>query len=301
MRRFLYYNEDTINSLLAQIESGLMLRATNESGVSQSWSENEEKKETVMGDLAAKVIGVGAEIKGEKVNDSSAGEATTHLLKSVQEKMLHDYAFDIVYNFMSTQDVIVEYPEKIGDVVLIKETPIFMDFGYFRDLFADDGAVKIYNDQNVEEIKTLISQMRTALPKSSGLDSNGKQQLKELKTQIRDLENQMNEFEPERKKVLKTIEAIKVIIPYNRFILTSQFLIPLDDRNFRDIPEIVAFKYGGEMSIFGYVTNIIKNEDTKDAGENEFSSYYKTMNQVMFSMFEEKEMIFILHPIAMFY
>lgn len=34
MRRFLYYNEDTINSLLAQIESGLILKATNEDSVS---------------------------------------------------------------------------------------------------------------------------------------------------------------------------------------------------------------------------------------------------------------------------
>lgn len=38
--------------------------------------------------------------------------------------------------------------------------------------------------------------------------------------------------------------------------MTNNYLIPLDDRNFRDVPEIVAFKFGGEMSVFGYITNI---------------------------------------------
>lgn len=301
MRRFLYYNEDTINSLLAQIESGLILKATNENSVSQSNSVNEGKKETVMGDLAAKVIGIGTEVKGEKENDNSVGEVTTRLLKSVQEKMLHDYAFDIVFEFMSTQGLICECPEKIGDMVLVKETPTFLDFGYFRDLFADDGAVKFCNEQNTEEIRKQILQFRTALPKGSGLDDERKAQVKEFKEQIKDLENQINNLDPERKKVLKTIDAIKAIIPYNRFIMTNNYLIPLDDRNFRDVPEIVAFKYGGEMSVFGYVTNIIhKNEDANKT-ENDFLSYYKTMNQVILNMFKEDDEIFILHPIAMFY
>lgn len=69
MRRFLYYNEDTISSLLAQIESGLILKATNENSVGQSGSVSEGKKETVMGDLATKVIGIGTEVKGEKENE----------------------------------------------------------------------------------------------------------------------------------------------------------------------------------------------------------------------------------------
>lgn len=48
MRRFLYYNEDTINSLLAQIESGLILKATNENSVSQSDSVSEGKKKKLL-------------------------------------------------------------------------------------------------------------------------------------------------------------------------------------------------------------------------------------------------------------
>lgn len=301
MRRFLYYNEDTINSLLAQIESGLILKATNENSVSQSDSVSEGKKETVVGDLAAKVIGIGTEVKGEKENDNSVGEVTTRLLKNVQEKMLHDYAFDIVFDFMSAQGLICEYPEKIGDMVLVQETPTFLDFGYFRDLFADDGAVKFCNEQNAEETRKQILQFKSALPKGSRLDDEGKAQVKEFKEQIRDLEDQINNLEPERKKILKTIDAIKAIIPYNRFIMTNNYLIPLDDRNFRDVPEIVAFKYGGEMSVFGYITNIIHKDEVINKADNDFLSYYKTMNQVMFSMFKGDEEIFILHPIAIFY
>lgn len=200
MRRFLYYNEDTINSLLAQIESGLILKETNENSVSQSDSASEGKKETIMGDLAAKVIGIGTEVKGEKDNNNSVGEVTTRLLKNVQEKMLHDYAFDIVFDFMSAQGLVCECPEKIGDMVLVKETPTFLDFGYFRDLFADDGAVKFCNEQTAEDIRKQIIQFKNALPKGKGLDDEKKAQVKEFKVQIAEFEKQVDDLEPDRKR-----------------------------------------------------------------------------------------------------
>lgn len=197
MRRFLYYNEDTISSLLAQIESGLILKATNENSVGQSGSVSEGKKETVMGDLATKVIGIGTEVKGEKENDSSVGEVTTRLLKNVQEKMLHDYAFDIVFDFMPAQGLICKYSGEIGDMVLAQETPTFLDFGY---LFADDGAVKFCNEQNTEGIRKQILQFKNALPKGNRLGDEIKAQVTEFKEQIRDLENQIDNLEPGRKR-----------------------------------------------------------------------------------------------------
>ena len=65
-------------------------------------------------------------------------------------------------------------------------------------------------------------------------------------------------------------------------------------------PEIIAFKYGGNISILGYITNIISAEDAPPQ-TNDFAGFYSTINQIMLNLFKEKDKIYILHPIALFY
>ena len=65
-------------------------------------------------------------------------------------------------------------------------------------------------------------------------------------------------------------------------------------------PEIIAFKYDGNISILGYITNIISAEDAPPQ-TNDFAGFYSTINQIMLNLFKEKDKIYILHPIALFY
>lgn len=146
----------------------------------------------------------------------------------------------------------------------------------------------------------MIKQLKTHIPKGSQLPPAAKEQIRETKEQIKELENTITNAEPERKEMAKTIEAIRNTIPYNRFIMTDNMLVPFDDKNFRDSPEIIAFKYGGNISIFGYITNIISVEDVPPQ-TNDFAGFYSTINQIMLSFFNEKDKIYILHPVALFY
>ncbi len=82
--------------------------------------------------------------------------------------------------------------------------------------------------------------------------------------------------------------------------MTNNLLIPLNDKYFRDDPNIIAFKYGGLMSIFGYVTNIITNNENTVC-PNVFSPVYDAVNKIMLTFFNGKDKIFILHPIALYY
>ena len=59
-------------------------------------------------------------------------------------------------------------------------------------------------------------------------------------------------------------------------------------------------KYGGNISILGYITNIISAEDAPPQ-TNDFAGFYSTINQIMLNLFKEKDKIYILHPIALFY
>ena len=146
----------------------------------------------------------------------------------------------------------------------------------------------------------MIRQLKATIPKGSQLPLDVKEQVKQIKEQIKELETTISNAEPERKDTAKTIEVIRNTIPYNRFIMTEDMLIPLDDKNFRDAPEIIAFKYGGNISILGYITNIISAEDAPPQ-TNDFAGFYSTINQIMLNLFKEKDKIYILHPIALFY
>lgn len=91
------------------------------------------------------------------------------------------------------------------------------------------------------------------------MSPEGKELVKDLKEKIKEIEATINNAEPERKEISKTIEIIRKTIPYNRFIMTNNMIIPFDDNNFRDDPNIIAFKYGGDVSMFGFITKVLQD------------------------------------------
>lgn len=293
MRQFLYYNQDTINSFLAQIEQGLLLKTESEKTKEKSILKTQEIQSNITGDLSAKVLGIGAALKGDIKDSDTDSEVATQMVRNIQEKALHDYAFDRILAHLTSNEIINNENPGIGDVVLIKETPTFLDFNYFQALFSDNGAMKLANEQTKKEIDKQLAALRHSLPKGQSMPEA-------IKIQIKEIENKAKNAEPERKELLKTIEAIRNTLPYNRFIMTDNLLVPLTDKYLRDDPDIIAFKYGGNISVLGYVTNIIDSKEEKKH-LNDFAPLYDTVNKIMLSLFKEKEKIFIVHPIALYY
>jgi len=94
MRRFLYYNQYTINSFLAQIEQGLILKQEKGEEQAGSVSSTREIQTNITGDISAKVLGIGASLQWDIRGVDSDTESASNMVKSIQEKVLHDYAFD---------------------------------------------------------------------------------------------------------------------------------------------------------------------------------------------------------------
>lgn len=293
MKRFLYYNQDSVNSFLAQIENGLLVSENNTAEKTDSLSNTTGIKSDVAGDLSAKVLGIGAALKGNLHADDSDTEVATTLIRNVQEKALHDYAFEKIYDYVINENLVNNDNPKIGDMVLVTETPTFLDFNYFQLLFSENGAVKFSNDQSKKELDSKLAELKASVPKGTQMPILIKNQIDEIKAKV-------NNAEPERKELLKTIEVLRNTLPHDRFVITSNMLIPLDDENFRDNPDIIAFKYGGEMSIMGYVTNVVSKEE-KQTPNNNFAPLYDTVNKVMLNIFNNQDKIYIVHPIALFY
>ena len=131
--------------------------------------------------------------------------------------------------------------------------------------------------------------------------TNQQKQDVRIKLKLKELEEQVKSAEEERKNLLETIDVARNTLPYTRFIMTKECLVVLNDNNFRDNPQNVAFKYGGQIEIIGYVTNIISENNELIDNNNAFAEMYKFVNQVLLKLYTERTEIYVIHPLAMYY
>ena len=308
MKNYLYYNEDSINSILAQSEKGLLTVNVLEDENSITDSANTSDEERLTGDLSSKLFGMGATITGDKAKIKSESEAVYELIKNVQEKVLHDYAFDKVLDYLSENKLLVTDNYQIGDMLLIKDKLAFFDSEYILSLFSEDGVIKYINDQNNDAAIVSINNSKEQLAKNKALTEKQKTVVKaKIVEEERKIKKQNEINDNQRKDLKKIIKLFQDIVPYERFIMIQNFLIPIDDNCLRDKPKIVAFKYGGELSLLGYITNIIEpsneqaDESDREEESNPFRNIYSSLNQVMLGLFGKNEKVYIVHPIAIYY
>lgn len=290
MRRFIYYDKDGIESYLAQITGGISISSSKEITTGEEKSKITENKKNINSDIGAKLAGIGAEIQEDITTGETNGQAASRLVKSLEEKVISDYAFDKVYNYFVNENIIKTDNFNIGDVINLNENVTFFDFDYFEKLFSDKGAYTFSIRQQKNEIKVF----------KESLTSQQKQDI-QVKLKLKELDEQIKSAEEERKTLLETIDVAKNTLPYTRFIMTKDCLIVLNDNNFRDNPQNVAFKYGGKIDVIGYVTNIISEDNDLIAAKNNFAEIYKFVNQVLLKLYNDKTKIYVIHPLAMYY
>lgn len=290
MRRFIYYDKDGIESYLAQITSGISFSSSTETTNSNEIEHQESKEKNIHSDIGAKLAGIGAEIQEDIGKGETNKTSTNQLVKSLEEKVLSDYAFDKVFDFFSKNKMLKTSDFKIGDVVNLEENATFFDFDYFEKLFSENGISSFSIKQSKDELKKIRDSL-----------SGPQKQNIEVKNKIKEMENMIKQQESERKSTLEILNMAKVTLPYVRFVMTKGCLIVLNDDCFRDNPNNIAFKYGGNIQIVGYVTNIIDGESRTENQINAFSEMYKMVNQVMMSLYNGTKHVYVIHPLAMYY
>ena len=290
MRRFIYYDKDGIESYLAQITSGISFSSSTETTNSNEIEHQESKEKNIHSDIGAKLAGIGAEIQEDISKGETNKTSTNQLVKSLEEKVLSDYAFDKVFYFFSKNKMLKTSDFKIGDVVNLEENVTFFDFDYFEKLFSENGISSFSIKQSKDELKKIRDSL-----------SGPQKQNIEVKNKIKEMENMIKQQESERKSTLEILNMAKVTLPYVRFVMTKECLIVLNDDCFRDNPNNIAFKYGGNIQIVGYVTNIIDGESRTENQINAFSEMYKMVNQVMMSLYNGTKHVYVIHPLAMYY
>ncbi len=297
MKYFLYMNNDIVNSIISQAEQGLITEMISEK---ESGNETTHEKETKIGALArisssfCKFFGMEGELTSEHTNQIGLGDH--HISKEIIQKTLYDAAFNIAYENIKDKFDLSEETTKLGDYIEISRTFNLIDFGNLESLFEKDGVIDYLKKTEEEKIKNNTKMQ-------SANDLNREQRRKNEKNIEKNIQNLVAEHRQQYDSILDVINAIKSIIPYKRMLLSSDgYLIPLDDKYLRDEPTTFGFKYGGQMTCVGYITNIIGKDCGPIDNNDIFFSLQHSINEALRTVLPTKEdNLYIVNPIAIYY
>lgn len=296
MKQFIYLDTDIINSIIAQKEKGLVLEIASEH---EDTAGNEKSKAgsiTLDGSVGGgiwKFAQAQAELSGS--GNLTLNSHSQTVLKEIATKTLHDAAFDIAYEQIHNEYDMDPQSADLGSYIELTQTFEFVDLGYIESLFSESGFISFLKKTEGEKIEQQVSQ-------SFYKELNRGQQRKnegELKKEVKRLVTASNKKYDD---IAEIIKAIRQIIPYNRMLVSSEgYLIPLEDKYFRDNPQTMGFKHGGYITCVGYITNVI-GETSTSSSDNVFTQLQDMVNQALVSLLPTKEKdLFVVHPIAIYY
>lgn len=297
MKQIIYLDTDRIKSLVAQVNNGVE-DSYQKSTESERGSEKTEKT-SISGEVKGgfKIPGIaelGSNILGnaedlEKIMDNK-------VVQEIHNIQIHDSMFDSLINYLTiNKEFVKDYGvAKTGSFIKGIGVLQIFDFEYLEGLFKENSFISYLKKSQEDNIRNMIKEEQNKLPRE----------------QRRKNENEINKYTEEAIKennkqytdIEQIIKAIKYIVPYKRMALSDEgFLIPLDDRCFRDVPELLGLKYGGEFQYVGYITNIIEDGGAEDSDENIFKMLQDMINQVLFGLLPiKKKKLFIIHPLGLY-
>lgn len=292
MQRFLYLNNDSLYSYISQIDDGLQVSKKSSTTVANSDSRNNstEYKGTFSADLKHVFGGINASLGGDFENNHEENNSK-EFFNSI-EKKVSDEAFAKLKGYLDTERILKTAGEKlqVGDFLELNDDMFIVDLEYYKNIFSNDQMLELFKNVEVNE---RFDKQSTDLMKEVN-ESKRLYNIEKLKKSIK------KDVDLEYEGTKKIIEVILNIIPYNKFGIMGDCLIVLDDEYFRDKTKVVAYKYGGKMTMVGYMTNIVSNNETQATKENVFRIFPSVINAFMLNFFKKSE-IKIVHPIAIYY
>ena len=288
MKRFLYLNNDTLSSYMSQIDDGLI---KNKIETSKKDIEHQNTtKATIQAEASVdlKLLGKGIEADVDSSLESNRQKINSDSYSNSMEKIIFDEAVERFEQYLMDNDYL-KCNNDIGDFIKIEKEMFIVDLEYYKNIFSNNSVLDFIKNSTISERYNakVVEIEETGNGNKATYDKN--KLLKEIK----------NDVDKEYDEISKNIEAILNIVPYNKFGIMDDYLISLDDEFFRDKTKVVAFKYGGKMTLIGHLTNIVNNDVNGDES-NIFSTFPSIINTFMLTFFNKKE-IKIIHPIAIYY
>ena len=297
MKQFIYLDTDTVNSIIAQKDKGLVLETASEHEDTAGKESTKTGNISIDGSVSGgiwKFVQAQAELSGTGGLELNSHSQT--VLKEIATKTLHDAAFDIAYEQIKAECDTEPTNADLGSFVELTHFFDFVDLEYIENLFSDKNSFLNFMKKNQKE------KIEAQAAKEISLNFNRELQRKngnELKNRVKELIDANNKRYEDISDIVK---AMRQIVPYKRMLVSSDgYLIPLEDKYFRDNPQTMGFKHGGYVTCVGYITNVI-GETSTPASNNVFAQLQFMVNQALISILPTKEKdLLVVHPIAIFY
>lgn len=237
-----------------------------------------------------KILGKGIEASIDPSLELNKQKKESNSNSNSMEKIIFDESVEKFEKYLLDNKYFKDKDDnKIGDFIKIEKEMFIVDLEYYKNIFSNDSVLSFVKNSTVNDrYNAKVLEIEET--------GNGKKAAYDKEKLYKDIKKDVDR---EYDQVTKNIEAILNIVPYNKFGIMGDYLISFDDEYFRDKTKVVAFKYGGKMTLLGHLTNLVNNEVTGDE-TNVFSTFPSIINTFMLTFFNKKE-IKVVHPIAIYY
>lgn len=298
MKQFLYLDTDIVNSIIAQSEQGLITEFSNESELGTNRSKDfsvdiqgKANTNTSFFKLAK------AEVEGTLGIGFDTTKTNHDTYREIANKTLHDAAFDFAYEYIKPKEYSLgaNNSDEYGDYIKLNRVFDFVDLSYLEKIFSKDGLLDFLKKDAKKKVEDQVQEKESLLSKD---------QLRAVKKAINEnaqkiIKSQNQEYD----EIHDIITMYGKLLPYSRMLISSDgYLIPLEDKYFRINPNNLGFKYGGDITCVGVITNIIGEDTNPEDEKNIFSTLQFNVNEMLRAILPTKEKnICVIHPIAVYY
>ncbi len=291
MRRFIYLDTDTLNSYLAQIFDGLIQSEDSETQHQKKVNKQNSVTTSLAGKIALKLFGKGVDANAQATYQHLKTVADDEMVRDVQTKIMHDNAFDQFMNYLNEHNLL--NGADVGDFLIVKDEFYIFDIAFYQKLFVKDGFV---------DMLTQIQDMNTRKEAEKQTEEFAREQRRSKIVQGKVNETVQEALDKNHENwdsLKKMVEMLAAIIPYPRILCISNYAVVLDEKYMRDNISTAAFKYGGKITVVGYITNKVMAQANSPIST--FSGIGNSMNTLTKLFFENIDEMYIVHPVAIYY
>lgn len=181
----------------------------------------------------------------------------------------------------------------VGDFLIVKDEFYIFDIAFYQKLFVKDGFV---------DMLTQIQDMNTRKEAEKQTEEFAREQRRSKIVQGKVNETVQEALDKNHENwdsLKKMVEMLAAIIPYPRILCISNYAVVLDEKYMRDNISTAAFKYGGKITVVGYITNKVMAQANSPIST--FSGIGNSMNTLTKLFFENIDEMYIVHPVAIYY
>lgn len=291
MRRFIYLDTDTLNSYLAQMFDGLVQSEDSETQYKKVVNKQNSIKTSLAGKIAFKLFGKGIDANAQATYQHLKSVADDEMVRDVQTKIMHDNAFDQFMNYLYEHNL--SEGNDIGSFLVVKDEFYIFDIAFYQKLFVENGFIDMLMQIQDMNIKKEAEEQTEEFPREQRRNKNTQGRMNEA------VQNALDKNHENWDSLKKMVEMLAAIIPYPRILCISNYVVVLEEKCMRDNISTAAFKYGGKITVVGYITNKVMAQANTPIST--FSGIGDSMNTLTKMFFENIDEMYIVHPVAIYY